>query len=449
VSSAAVDDRTVTMTEQQPAPEQAAASARPTLLARLGRDTAYALGAFPVALVGFVVVVAGVSVGLGSAVAGIGLVVLVATSHLARGLARVERLRMRSVLGRETPDPVYLVAGEGAGRVRRLLTPLRDPQSWLDLLWGLVGFVTGLLALVVTLSWWAGVLGGLSYGIWGRFLPDGPDDRGLAELLGLGNGLLPETLLMGAGGVLALLTLPLAVRAVAVTHAGTATVLLCGRAELQSQVRRATGGRDAARDAEAASLRRLERDIHDGPQQRLVRLTMDLGRARAQLGDDAGPVGATLDDAVRQARETLAELRALSRGIAPPLLVDRGLETALRELAQRSDVPVRLEVDLGAGRRELPPHVETALYFVVSEALANTNKHSGAGSAEVAVVADANGVVAAVRDDGCGGAAIAKGSGLAGLARRLTAVEGRLVVDSPDGGGTTLSAIVPCPREER
>ena len=150
-------------------------------------------------------------------------------------------------------------------------------------------------------------------------------------------------------------------------------MLLSSRAELQQEVRRVEGGRDAAREAEAASLRRLERDIHDGPQQRLVRLTMDLGRARRQLADDPERASETIDAALLQARETVDELRSLSRGIAPPLLVDRGLTAALGELTVRSEVPVEATIDVP---HTLPPHVETAVYFVVAEALTNVAKHS-------------------------------------------------------------------------
>ena len=140
-------------------------------------------------------------------------------------------------------------------------------------------------------------------------------------------------------------------------HSSIASVLLCSRAELQHEVARVEGGRDAARMAEAESLRRLECDIHDGPQQRLVRLTMDLGRAKRQLDQDPERASETIDEALSQARETVAELRSLSRGIAPPLLVDRGLPAALDEMLAQSVVPVSSRIDVPSS---LPPHVETA-----------------------------------------------------------------------------------------
>ena len=150
-------------------------------------------------------------------------------------------------------------------------------------------------------------------------------------------------------GLVALLTLPFVVRAMALLHGGFAEAVLCGRAELQQQVARVEGGRDQPAAAEAASLRRLERDIHDGPQQRLVRLSMDLGRARKQLDQDPERVAETLDAALLQARETVDELRSLSRGIAPPLLVDRGLRAALGELMVRSDIPIESVVRVPDG----------------------------------------------------------------------------------------------------
>ncbi|HET6938331.1 MAG TPA: sensor domain-containing protein, partial [Nocardioides sp.] len=337
--------------------------------------------------------------------------------------------------------PAYLCPRPEDSFWRKAFLPLRDAQSWLDVVWCIVGLVTGTVAFSLALAWWAAAAGGLSYWFWQRWIPEDSDGTtGLADLLGFGNGRHDEIVVNLVIGAVALLTLPLVVRFAAALHGSLAHVLLSSRAELQQEVRRVEGGRQAARAAEAASLRRLERDIHDGPQQRLVRLTMDLGRARRQLSEDPDRAGETIDAALLQARETVDELRSLSRGIAPPLLVDRGLSAALGELTVRSEVPVEATVDVPDS---LPPHIETAVYFVVAEALTNVAKHSNATRASVGVWMEHDGVEVRVEDDGIGGAHPAKGSGLAGLQQRVLAADGRLEVDSPDGGPTVVNAWLP------
>ncbi len=425
----------MTTTDSLPAP------GRPHGVRRVLLETAYNLSAFPIALVAFVLVVVDLSLGIGLSVLIGGVLLISVGVMVARGFARFERIRLRGMLGRDAATPAYVCARPGDGFWRRQLVPLRDPQSWLDVVWSLVGLVTGTLAFAVTLTWWAAAGAGLSYWFWQQFLPErGPDDHELAYYLGLGNGDTAAALVELALGAVALLTLPWAVRLVATIHASLASVLLSSRAELQHEVARVEGGRDAARMAEAESMRRLERDIHDGPQQRLVRLTMDLGRAKHQIGQDPARASATLDEALAQARETVAELRSLSRGIAPPLLVDRGLEAALEEMLAQSVVPVASRIDVPS---HLAPHVETAVYFVVAEALTNVAKHSGAVSAAVSVTTEDGWVEVRVEDDGVGGAHPAKGLGLAGLRQRLAAVDGTLELSSPEGGPTALLARIP------
>ncbi|GGO76868.1 sensor histidine kinase [Nocardioides deserti] len=412
----------------------------PSLARRALLDSGYALSAFVLALPAFVLAVVLLSVGAALSVVVYGVLVLSLAAMVARGFARLERHRLRTMLGRDAPTPSYACPREGDGLLRRTITPLRDPQSWLDLTWSVVGLATGTVAFAVTVTWWAAVLNGATYWFWQQWLPDGPDSRGLAELLGLGSGAAAESLLNAVLGAVALLTLPAAVRVAAGLHASLAWGLLSSRAELQQEVRRVETGRSAARRAEAESLRRLERDIHDGPQQRMVRLGMDLGRARRQLESDPTRAAVTIEEALAQVGETVGELRSLSRGIAPPLLVDRGLRVALEDLAARSAVPVDADLDVPDG---LPPHVETATYFVVSEALTNVAKHSGATSARLRVRDTGDALLVRVEDDGVGGAHEAKGHGLAGLAQRLLAVDGMLGLESPAGGPTVVSATVP------
>ena len=411
-----------------------------TDLRRTLRESAYNLTAFPIGLASFVLMVTLVATGIGTAVIVGGVLLLTLAVMVARGFARLERFRLRTWLGRDAASPAYKCPPSSAGFLRRAFTPLGDAQSWLDVVWGIVSLVTGTVVFAVTLVWWALALNGLTYWFWERFVPRGDDDESLAALIGFGDTRFADIALQTIIGLVALLTLPFVVRAAALLQGGLAEVILCGRAQLQQEVARVEGGRDAARVAEAASLRRLERDIHDGPQQRLVRLSMDLGRARKQLDQDPGRAAETIDAALVQARETVDELRSLSRGIAPPLLVDRGLRAALGELMVRSELPIESVVRVP---EDLPPHVETTIYFVVAEAMTNIAKHSGASRASVHVVADGAQVTVRVEDDGRGGAHLGKGQGLAGLAQRVAGADGTLDVTSPEGGPTVLSATIP------
>jgi signal transduction histidine kinase len=412
------------------------------MVRQLGIDSAYSLTGFPIAIVGFVLLVTGFSVGLGMVVLVIGIPILIGTVYAARGLADLERLRIPAVLRRPRVRPAYPKAPPGAGIWRRLLQPLGQSQSWLDLLHGVFGLPLAMLAFSVTLAWWASALGGVFYWAYDWALPRSDSDQQLHELLGLADTTQNRILFNTAIGIFFLLTLPLVTRGVAVLSAGFSRGLLTGVAEIRGTIATLEQRRAAAVSAEATALRRLERDIHDGPQQRLVRLAMDLSRAQQQLERNPQAVRETLDDALLQTRETLDELRALSRGIAPPILADRGLPSALAALAGRCVVPVDLAVDNGIGR--LDPAVENTAYFVVAEALANVAKHSQATECWLTVAAAQGRLGIVVRDDGAGGAHASKGHGLAGLADRVHAIGGTLAVTSPPGGPTEIRAELPC-----
>ncbi|WP_029429488.1 sensor histidine kinase [Blastococcus sp. URHD0036] len=423
-------------------PAPAGAVPRRGLFRQLGVDTGYALYAFPVAIAGFVAVVTGLAVGAGLLVIWVGVAVLALTLVTARGFATAERAWLPAVLRRELPRPAYRQA-EGRP-LRRLVTPLRDPQCWLDALHALVRFPFAIFSFVVTVVFWSIALGGLTYWAWDWSLPDpstDPDNQDLLELLGQDSTAGKRILFYALIGLAFALVLPFAVRGASVLQGLVGRALLTTRAAAQAQIDRATEGRDAAVAAEAVALRRLERDIHDGPQQHLVRLGMDLSRAQRQLDRDPEAARATLSEAGVLAREALEELRALSRGIAPPVLADRGLAAALAALAARSPVPVELAVDLPEER--LAPVVENTAYFVVSEALANVAKHSDASVCRVEVTRTDGALRVVVEDDGSGGAVAAPGHGLAGLTDRLRAADGSLTVDSPRGGPTRLTAEVP------
>jgi signal transduction histidine kinase len=292
---------------------------------------------------------------------------------------------------------------------------------------------------------WAVPIGLATMPLWYR-IPDGG-----APLLLVGNhpfvmiDTLPEAL---AGMVIGLALVLVAARAVAglgQLHAAVARGLLGPtRSALARRVERLEVTRARAMDAAAAERRRIERDLHDGAQARLVALAMDLGMAKEKFASEPSAAMALVDEAHREAKLALAELRDLARGIHPAVLTDRGLDAALSALAARSPVPVEVRVEL-AGR--LPEAVEVIAYYVVAEALVNVARHAEATEATVRVVRERGGRVAVVEvaDDGRGGAEPGAGTGLRGLADRLGGIDGRLTVSSPPGGPTVVRAELPVP----
>jgi len=198
--------------------------------------------------------------------------------------------------------------------------------------------------------------------------------------------------------------------------------------------------RSGAVDLQESELRRIERDLHDGAQARLVALGMSLGLAEEKLGTDPEGAQALLAEARGDAKLALEELRDLARGIHPPILTDRGLEAAVRALVGRSPLQVRVEADIG-GRP--PPAVETAAYFVVAEAFANAGKYGAPERVDVRLATSDGLLTVQVVDDGRGGADLS-GAGLTGLRQRVEALDGRLQVSSPPGGPTTVAAEFPC-----
>jgi signal transduction histidine kinase len=420
-------------------------TARRGVLHRLGADSVFILLSLPIHVLAFALSLAVFCTGVGTLVIFGGLFVLTAALLIARGFADLDRLRIAGVLGRPIPRPTYRAADPGRSAWRRWLTPLRTGQSWLDFVRALLAMPLAVISFSLTVTWWAGSLGGLSYWFWQRWLPDNEDSRDLPELIGLGAGRDTKIWFYLVLGVFMALTLPLVVRVCALLIARPAQTLLSDLGTVRAQLVRSQAQTRAAVSAEATALRRLERDIHDGPQQRLVRLALDLGRAKQQLDADPAVARATIDEAIGQTRETLDELRTLSRGIAPPILTDRGLASALTAVASRCPVPVALRLDdsLAQGGR-LPASTETGVYFAVTEALTNVAKHSQAQTCLV-TVDQANGWIRIViRDDGQGGAHLAKGHGLSGLADRIEALGGTFKLDSPLGGPTVVAMEVPC-----
>ena len=210
----------------------------------------------------------------------------------------------------------------------------------------------------------------------------------------------------------------------------------------EARVEELTQSRAGAVEAAESQLRRIERDLHDGAQARLVALGMNIGLAEQQLEKDPEKAQEHLAEARKAAGAALQELRDLARGIHPPILADRGLEAAIRALADHAAVPVSVDVELA----ERPPAaVETAAYFVAAEGLANALKHAQASRIDIAVHEREDAIVVRVLDDGRGGVSEA-GGGLHGLRQRVEALDGSLRIASPDGGPTVIEAVLPCAR---
>jgi signal transduction histidine kinase len=410
----------------------------------LGRDIlnpctyggiAYLLLALPLGIAEFTFLVTAISLGAGLAITLIGIPILIATVYAWRWIAQLERRLITALTGRLIADPYRPVPPEASGW-RRLGARLADPATWKDLVFLLLQLPLGAVAFLVT----AGVL---SVGVAALFapltfwaIPDGID-LGVAVV-----DTLPEALGLAVLGALVLrLGIP-ALGALARLYCVYAELLLGSNADpaLTAQVSDLRDARSRIIEAADAERRRIERDLHDGAQQRLVALalTLRVAEKRAEEGD---PQAAELvRSAGDEAGLALKELRDLARGIHPAILTNRGLTAALEDLAGRAPVPV--EVTAAPGER-LPDQVEAAVYFVVSECLANVGKHAQAKSAAVAVAVREGALEVVVSDDGVGGAELGAGSGFQGLRDRVGALEGRLEVESPPGNGTRVSATIP------
>jgi len=407
------------------------------IAAQLGRDSAYLLLSLPVAVAASVTITTLLTTSIGTLVIWIGLPLAVVTLWTARGFANLERLRLRWVDGRERRGN-YAVSAPSESPLRRFLGTLRSPQAWRDVIHALVGIVPAIVTWTVVVTWLSIALAGLTSWVWSRWLPVESDATGVPPWL--------EWSQTGAGqfalGLAFAASMPWVFRGLTLVHVQLGDLLLdrASEDELTERVGRLEDARVAAASAEALSLRRLERDLHDGPQQRLVRLSMEISAAQRALASKPEKAKELLESANALTAEALAELRALTRGIAPPLLAERGLRAAIESLADRSTVPVAVT---WSGATELALGVETAAYFAVAEALANVAKHAGARSARVAVVVRKNALGVTVADDGKGGAHQSKGHGLAGLAERIEGAGGTLAVSDAEGGGTRVEVTLP------
>jgi signal transduction histidine kinase len=364
----------------------------------------------------------------------------------------LDRVRMFADWRRELADKwggvripsAYRPVPEDANPWARTYAMLRDPAVWRDVRWLQVdmtaGFATAVLAAALVLYPLEGLA--VAAGLWRVLDASGGYWYGFVHVTGQGSALLA-----GALAVALFALTPLAPRLLATHFRLTRAVLGASQGELTERVRVLTETRKDAVDTSAAELRRIERDLHDGAQARLVAMGMDLGTIEALMDKDPAKAKALLAQTRRSSADALTELRDLVRGIHPPVLAERGLGDAVRALALR--LPVATEVNVEPGRRAEAP-VESAAYFAVSEVLTNAVKHSGADRIWIDVrhanEGEAGGGMLriSVTDNGRGGAVTGAGTGLAGVERRLGTFDGVLAVSSPAGGPTMVTMEIPC-----
>jgi signal transduction histidine kinase len=350
-------------------------------------------------------------------------VIPVLVPWVTQGLTALQWSRLRATLGTEIPAPLRT-----AGRAPWPVGPWLAAGTWHQLGFHLLALCTGVAGGLLVAACWLAPVAAVGY-------------------LAAFGGLPAVGLLACAAAAALLLTAPWVARQVTRADAFLARGLLgpTRSEELALRVKSLARSRAGAVAAADAERRRIERDLHDGAQQRLVSLAMNLGMARERFDGEAEPVRQAIAAAHEEAILALSELREFIRGLHPAVLSDRGLNAALSGLAARAPLPVRLRVDVP---RPAAPGIEAVAYFIVSEALTNVVKHASATSAQVTVTRAGDVLRIVVSDDGTGGAAggsaAADGTGLRGLAQRAAAVDGTLTIDSPPGGPTIITAELPC-----
>ncbi|MET9964657.1 sensor domain-containing protein [Streptomyces sp. NPDC006356] len=359
------------------------------------KEIAHLLVNLPLSLLGFTYVVTVLFTGAFLTLTVIGFPLLAAGLMGARQLGKLERARARALLGVrvDEPSPLPLRGGKD-GFFPQLWLALKDPVGWRTILYDFIRLPWGVLTFVITLT--------SLFVLWP--------------------------------------VLPFIARGL--TNADRAMVrgLLSPSDELERRIAELESDRGVVVDTAAADLRRIERDLHDGAQARLVNLAMGLGLAKEKLLEDPDSAAAMVAEAHGEVKMALQELRDLARGIHPAVLTDRGLDAALSAVASRCTVPVKVTVDLASRPAAA---IEGIAYFTVSELLQNVSKHSGAKSASVDVWRADERLLIQVGDDGRGGARLDGGTGMRGLADRLDAVDGLFVIESPQGGPTTVTAELP------
>ncbi|MEV7384913.1 sensor domain-containing protein [Streptomyces sp. NPDC091215] len=358
------------------------------------KEIAHLLLNLPVSVLGFVYVFVTLWVCGLLTLTVVGVPLLAASLLGTRRLGKMERARARALLGVRVDEPSPIPRGRRGAGTQRLWMALKDPVGWRTLLYYLIRLPWGVLTFALVL---------------------------------------PSLFVLWP-------VLPFVARGLANADRAMVRGLLSPSDELERRIAELESDRGVVVDTAAADLRRIERDLHDGAQARLVNLAMGLGLAKEKLLEDPDSAAAMVEEAHGEVKLALQELRDLARGIHPAVLTDRGLDAALSSVASRCTVPVQVTADL---RSRPAPAIEGIAYFTVSELLQNISKHSGARSASVDVWRADNRLLIQVQDDGRGGASLDRGTGMQGLADRLGAVDGLFVVDSPAGGPTTVTAELP------
>ncbi|MGY1437381.1 sensor histidine kinase [Streptomyces reniochalinae] len=428
------------------------AALRAPLARQSMRELTYVVTGLPLACIAFCYAFGALAFGSALLITFVGLPVLAAGLAGCRALGHLERARARGLLDLEVgePEPVRTLR-RSSGVMSWIGALLRSGVSWRHLLYALLHLPWSFFSCVAGgLSWCAGWTL-LSYPAWAWLFPLYADRPALQ--VGTGGITVgsprpaharvldgPVELVFVAGcGLLAVLVTPWLVRGLVQVDKVLVGGLL-GPSSLAVRVTELETDRGVVVDTAAADLRRIERDLHDGAQARLVSLAMGLGMAKEKLGEDPRGAATVVDQAHQEVKLALGELRDLARGIHPAILTDRGLGPALSAVAARCTVPVAVTAELP---QRPAAAIEGIAYFTVSELLQNISKHSGARRASVEIWRSGERLLIQVTDDGRGGASVAEGSGLAGLADRLSAVDGLLVVDSPAGGPTAVTAELP------
>ncbi|MEU8864520.1 sensor histidine kinase [Streptomyces umbrinus] len=418
------------------------AALRAPIEARSWREFGYLMLSLPISIIMFTFAVTMVSLGAGLLVTFLGIPVLAAGLAGCRGLGAMERTRARALLGLDVaaPEPLRMTK---QGPMAWMGAMLKSGASWRHLLYAVLHFPWAVFAFSVAISFWTYGWAMLTYPLWFWLFPVYGGQDGLQLYGDQGHSIYLdnpfEITVTALVGLLLTMATPWIVRALTQVDRLLVHGLL-GPSKLATRVVELESDRGVVIDTAAADLRRIERDLHDGAQARLVALAMDLGLAKEKLTEDPQAAARMVGEAHGEVKTALQELRDLARGIHPAVLTDRGLDAALSSVASRCTVPVQVEVDLPA---RPAPAIEGIAYFTVSELLQNISKHSGATRASVDVWRIENRLMIQVVDNGVGGADVAAGSGLAGLAERLDSVDGILVVDSPVAGPTRVTAELP------